>query len=402
MISKDVRRLWLKTSQWGVEIVSQNKEMNFPTGLLGSGANGKKKVKGRVLAAHDWWSPPCLLPLVTFRHWFCTRIEACSSPHLSSVRIVCTKVLAKHCLSEMKQKGRANMKYRVVCWKHTVCLSKIVSACACRGQKGEKGGKDPGDKIFYETLKRAIKEKSLHGYGATLSQKFSNFIALKSLKKSGGGLDLSRADPLRRIQNRARCAPVLKNGLPKRTKKAGSDQISSHLLRYEAWIWWSTTFLHDRRDRSRASRKKKLSDCLCQRVRADAVVLARLSFSEASLASAANENAETTWRLSLFVWRGGMGAWTPFGDCARQVNALSRRSPLCRNDQSLREVEQTRHTEVETNYDSDKQTWRSSLAIDERHWWDLGLNSMWWLRKSAHCRCFPLRRRNDQSSREVG
>ena len=75
-----------------------------------------------------------------------------------------------------------------------------------------------------------------------------------------------------------------------------------------------------------------------------------------------------------------MGAWTPHGDCARQVNAFSRRFPLHRNDQSLREVEQMRQTEVETNYDSGKQTWRSSLAIDEQQWWDLGLNSMWWLR----------------------
>ena len=65
---------------------------------------------------------------------------------------------------------------------------------------------------------------------------------------------------------------------------------------------------------------------------------------------AENENAETTWRLSLFVWRGGMGAWTSYGDCARQVNALSRCFPLRRNEQSVKEVEQMRQAEVvETN-----------------------------------------------------
>ena len=54
--------------------------------------------------------------------------------------------------------------------------------------------------------------------------------------KSGGGLDLSQAGPFRRIQNRARSAPVPKNALPKQTKKAGSDRISSHLslLQYQA------------------------------------------------------------------------------------------------------------------------------------------------------------------------
>ena len=42
-------------------------------------------------------------------------------------------------------------------------------------------------------------------------------------------------------------------------------------------------FMIDEIDHARLE-KKKSSDCLCQRVRADAVVLARLSFSEASLA----------------------------------------------------------------------------------------------------------------------
>ena len=63
-----------------------------------------------------------------------------------------------------------------------------------------------------------------------------------------------------------------------------------------------------------------------------------------------------------------------------QVNAVSRCFPHRRNDQISREVEQMRQTEVETNYDSGKQTWRSSLAIDERWCWWLGLNSIWRLR----------------------
>ena len=42
-------------------------------------------------------------------------------------------------------------------------------------------------------------------------------------------------------------------------------------------------FMIDEIDHARLE-KKKSSDCLCQRVPADAVVLARLSFSEASLA----------------------------------------------------------------------------------------------------------------------
>ena len=42
-------------------------------------------------------------------------------------------------------------------------------------------------------------------------------------------------------------------------------------------------FMIDEIDHARLE-KKKSSDCLCQRVRADAVVLARLSFSQASLA----------------------------------------------------------------------------------------------------------------------
>ena len=56
----------------------------------------------------------------------------------------------------------------------------------------------------------------------------------------------------------------------------------------------------------------------------------------------------------------GVGAWATelhnYGDCARQVDALSRRLPLRRNDQSFREVDEMRQTEVETNYDSGKQT----------------------------------------------
>ena len=128
--------------------------------------------------------------------------------------------------------------------------------------------------------------------------------------------------------------------------------------------------------------KKKSHQTVCQRVRAGVWQwFLRGCLSPKLLWPwAENENAETTWRLSLFVWRGGMGAWTLYGDCARQVNELSRCFPLHRNEQSLREVEQMRQAEVKTNYDSGKQTWRSSLAIDEQQWWDLGLNSMWQLR----------------------
>ena len=64
---------------------------------------------------------------------------------------------------------------------------------------------------------------------------------------------------------------------------------------------------------------------VCQRVRADAVVLARLSFSEASLALSCewecwNDMKVVTFRL-VGAWP--MGAWTPHGDCARQVNFLA-------------------------------------------------------------------------------
>ena len=234
--------------------------------------------------------------------------------------------------------------------------------------------------LFWAKKKKDVArgQSSLNGFTGGHTE-----FSASMLGQAGGGFDLSRAGPLRRIQNRARSAPVPKNGLPKRTKKAGSDQISSHLLRYQAWIWWSTTFLHDRWDRSRASRKKKVvrlsvSESSCGRSGFSEVVFLR-SFFGLELRMRMLKRHEGCHFLSgVGAWP--MGAWTPYGDCARQVNALSRRFPLRRNDQSLREVEQMRQTEVETNYDSGKQTWRSSLAIDEQQWWDLGLNSMWWLR----------------------
>ena len=203
----------------------------------------------------------------------------------------------------------------------------------------------------------------------------------------GGGFDLSRAGPLRRIQNRARSAPVPKNAWAAKTNEKSwlRSDIKSPAIRYQAWIWWSTTFLHDRWDRSRAraSRKKKVVrlavlESSCGRSGFSEVVFLRSFFGLELRMRMLKRHEGCHFSSGVGAWP--MGAWTPHGDCARQVNALSRRFPLRRNDQSLREVEQMRQTEVETNYDSGKQTWRSSLAIDEQQWWDLGLNSMWWLR----------------------
>ena len=136
----------------------------------------------------------------------------------------------------------------------------------------------------------------------------------------------------------------------KGTKKASSGQISNWVLRYQAWISWFTTFLHDRRDRS-PSRKRSRQAI---RVRVDVVVLRRLSFSEASLVL-------SYWRMGmlkrncgrrfssgmthrclnsiiiylfiyLFIWstppssqqKAIIKGYYYYGDCAGQVNAPSR------------------------------------------------------------------------------
>ena len=194
------------------------------------------------------------------------------------------------------------------------------------------------------------------------------------------GADSICPERARSAGSRTALAPlqVPKNALQKRTKKAGSDHISSHLLRYQAWIWWSTTLLHDRWDGSRLE-KKKSSDCLCQRVRADAVVFARLSFSEASLAlswewECWNDMKVVTFRLAWGLGRLNFIMATALDKSTHFLAAFL----FVATTKAWEKLKKC--AEVETNYDSGKQTWRSSLAIDERQWWDLGLNSMWRMR----------------------
>ena len=251
----------------------------------------------------------------------------------------------------------------------------------------------------------------------------------------GGGFDLSRAGPLRRIQNRARSAPVPKNGLPKRTKKLAQIryQVTCYGIKLESGDL-PLFFMIDEIDHARLE-KKKSSDCLCQRVRADAVVLARLSFSEASLALSCewecwNDMKVVTFRLAwghgrwapelhmataldksahflaafLFVattkawdklnkcakpkWKqtttqaskrdevalrltnnnDEIWAWTPCGDCAGQVSALSLLSSLSakRPWQSSREVEKIAPNQNGSKLRGRAKLDEKSLAFDER------------------------------------
>ena len=104
---------------------------------------------------------------------------------------------------------------------------------------------------------------------------------------------------------------------------------------------------------------------------------ARLSFSEASLPLSCN--IRMLKRHDRCHFSSGLGASAP-GLRPTSKCTFSLFSSSSGNDQSSREVEQMRQTEVETNYDSSKQTWRSSLATDERRCWSLGLNARWRLR----------------------
>ena len=69
-------------------------------------------------------------------------------------------------------------------------------------------------------------------------------------------------------------------------------------------------FMIDEIDHARLE-KKKSSDCLCQRVRADAVVLARLSFSEASLALSCEWECWNDMKVVTFRLAWGHGPWAP-------------------------------------------------------------------------------------------
>ena len=131
--------------------------------------------------------------------------------------------------------------------------------------------------------------------------------------------------------------------------------------------------------RSITSGKKKSSDCLCQRVRADSVVFARLSFSEASLDSSWDRECWNDMKVVTFRLAWGHGRLNLIMATALDKSTHFLAAFLFVATTTAWE-KLNKCAEVETNYDSGKQTWRSSLAIDDRQWWDLGLNSMWRLR----------------------